>query len=86
MFVGMKNKFNNYVLLTSLFFLCCQSKCLHANPLMKDVIAGEVRLSSENNSLIINQTTDKAIIHWKDFSLKEGELTKFIYLILLTLS
>ena len=50
---------------------------LWGNPSGSQVIHGDVAVSCEGNTLQIH-TGDRAIIHWKDFSIEKGELTKFV--------
>jgi mucin-19 len=50
-----------------------------ANPSGAQVIAGEVKvMSSVPGTLNIHQGTDKAIIHWQQFSIANGESVNFI--------
>jgi len=50
---------------------------LWANPSDPSVVAGEAVFSSQGGTLQVN-TSDRAIINWKDFSIKPGETTRFI--------
>lgn len=49
----------------------------YANPFGEIVIHGDVSFSRDGNTLNIDQFTDKAIIHWEDFSIDSGEATVF---------
>ena len=49
-----------------------------ANPMGAQVVAGGVRMESAGNVLNIHQSTDRAIIHWQDFSIGAGEVTNFL--------
>jgi filamentous hemagglutinin family protein len=50
-----------------------------ANPAGEQVISGGVTFERGlDGSLTISQGSDKAIIHWQDFSIGAGELTKFV--------
>lgn len=51
---------------------------LLANPKGEKVIAGDATFTRNGTSLSVNQKSLKAIINWDDFSIKEGEITKFI--------
>ncbi|MFA6502454.1 MAG: filamentous hemagglutinin N-terminal domain-containing protein, partial [Parachlamydiales bacterium] len=51
---------------------------LSANPTGEDVVHGSAVFSREDNSLIINQKTDKTIINWNDFSISGNEITRFV--------
>lgn len=52
---------------------------LRANPTGEQVINGGVTFERGlDGSLTISQGSDKAIIHWQDFSIGAGELTKFV--------
>ena len=50
---------------------------LLANPSGSKVISGNVSIAANNKDLFIN-ASDKSIIHWQDFSIKAGEITKFV--------
>lgn len=49
-----------------------------ANPQSGRVTSGEVNISSDNNLVIINQQSNKAIVNWQEFSIANNETTKFI--------
>jgi len=49
-----------------------------SNPTGASVQSGDVQISSIDGQTIHIQASDKAIIHWEDFSIAEQELTKFI--------
>lgn len=49
----------------------------YCNPTGGDVQSGSVSMQSSDNLLEI-QAGDKSIIHWKDFSIDPGEITRFI--------
>jgi len=51
---------------------------LWANPVGGTVVVGEAGISTDGSSLTIHQLSDKAIIHWQDFSIAAGELTRFV--------
>jgi filamentous hemagglutinin family protein len=52
---------------------------LWANPAGEQVISGGATFQRGlDGSLTITQGSDKAIIHWQDFSIGAGELTKFV--------
>ena len=40
-----------------------------ANPMGAEVVAGGVQIENAGNVLNIHQSTDRAIIHWQDFSI-----------------
>lgn len=48
-----------------------------ANPQGEQVVAGSASFDRAGNSLTIH-TSDRVIIHWQDFSIQSGELTKFV--------
>lgn len=52
------------------------SLCL-ANPQNPQVVSGEVAMEQQSAKLSVT-ASDKAIIHWKDFSIGEGETTQFV--------
>lgn len=53
------------------------SSSLMANPSNPEVISGQAEFIESSTTLQV-QTSDLAIIQWEDFSINEGELTKFI--------
>lgn len=59
-----------------LFVLICNIS-LFANPTLPNVDSGNVVVNSNNNELII-EASDRAVIHWENFSIGENELTRFI--------
>lgn len=50
---------------------------VHANPTGEQVVSGSAAFDRAGNTLTIN-TSDRVIIHWQDFSIGGGELTKFV--------
>ena len=53
--------------------------CVRANPTGGAVIAGGALINGQGTStVIINQSTNTAIINWQTFSIGSGELTQFI--------
>ncbi|MBN2520811.1 MAG: filamentous hemagglutinin N-terminal domain-containing protein [Bacteroidales bacterium] len=46
------------------------------NPSSSDIKAGDVSIHSSEKTMSIIQKSDTAIINWKDFSIKENEITK----------
>jgi filamentous hemagglutinin family protein len=50
---------------------------VHANPTGEQVAAGAASFNRNGSSLTI-RTSDRVIINWQDFSIGNGELTKFI--------
>lgn len=49
------------------------------SPIGENVVAGAAAFDrSKPGALIVNQSTDKVIINWHDFSIAAGELTKFV--------
>jgi filamentous hemagglutinin family protein len=51
---------------------------LRANPSGGRVVAGEAAFSSSGSTLTIHQGSDRAIIHWQDFSIPGGSTTRFV--------
>lgn len=54
------------------------SYVLFANPSGEKISYGNINFSRDDKNLTIVQGSKKAIINWKDFSIKDGELTRFI--------
>ena len=65
-------------LLAPLALAIMLSQKTYANPMNGNVVSGTAPISSDGNTLTINQTTDKAIISWDSFSIADGETTEFI--------
>ncbi len=66
-------------LLSAIFLPYALTPCgLMANPAGGVVSQGAATISGGAGSLFINQTSDRAIINWQDFSIQSGELTQFI--------
>lgn len=55
----------------------CFASLSLANPLDGNVVSGNASISSQANSLIINQTSQKAIINWRSFNINKNEKTHF---------
>jgi filamentous hemagglutinin family protein len=51
---------------------------LFSNPSGGQVQKGDVSINSNGTEMAITQTSDKAVIHWDDFSIAKGEKTNFI--------
>ncbi|NJL19323.1 MAG: filamentous hemagglutinin N-terminal domain-containing protein [Bdellovibrionaceae bacterium] len=49
-----------------------------ANPTGGQVVAGDATITEQGSVLTIQQGSDKAVINWQDFSIANGELTKFL--------
>ncbi|MFA6501883.1 MAG: filamentous hemagglutinin N-terminal domain-containing protein, partial [Parachlamydiales bacterium] len=64
-------KFNKFIFVLFPWFII-------ANPTGEKVVHGEADFKRDDNSVFINQNTDKTIIEWKDFSINSDEITKFI--------
>lgn len=59
----------------SLFFLLVNSS--YANPVLKEVVAGNVQISHKADTIAVNQSSKKAIINWEIFNINPGEKTHF---------
>ncbi len=51
---------------------------LLANPQDPQVTFGKATINSSSNSVLEITTSEKAVIHWKEFSIQHGETTRFI--------
>lgn len=60
--------------------LClCLPYVVVALPQDAEVVSGNINVQQpDNNSLVIQQSTDKAIINWQQFNIGAGESTRFI--------
>jgi len=53
------------------------SPALQANPKGGSVVAGQAQISAAGNTVHIHQSSDRAVINWRDFSIQSGESTQF---------
>jgi len=51
---------------------------LQANPIDPTVVVGDVTFAADASAVLEITTSDKAVIEWKEFSIGEKELTRFI--------
>lgn len=51
---------------------------LAANPVGERVVVGEAAFARGEDSLVVTQTTDRAIVEWDTFSIEQWESTEFI--------
>ncbi|HRQ87984.1 MAG TPA: filamentous hemagglutinin N-terminal domain-containing protein, partial [Bacteroidia bacterium] len=49
-----------------------------ANPTGGEIVSGTASISSAGSTLTVNQLSDRAIIHWQDFSIASGQTTQFL--------
>jgi len=56
---------------------CIFSSNAHALPQSPTVVSGGVGIHSINNTLEINQTSNKAVINWQQFGIAPGESVRF---------
>ena len=69
----------NWLFSSVLISIVSVSSSVYANPVGGNVTHGQVTFSNpDNQTLIINQASDKAIINWQDFSILENETTQFV--------
>lgn len=67
------------VLIVSGFLLAgLSTNPLYANPTEGNVVAGSATITQAANTVTINQSSQSAIINWKDFSIAANETTRFI--------
>ena len=67
------------LLSASAAFVLMQASNASANPTGADVVSGSATVSNPSaNKLVVNQTSDKAIIDWKNFDISENEWTQFV--------
>jgi filamentous hemagglutinin family protein len=48
-----------------------------ANPVLDNVAAGDVKVQQESGNMIVNQTSDKAILNWESFNINKNEKVHF---------
>ena len=60
------------------FGICLIPMFILGNPRGGYVVDGSASITDFGNTVAIDQYTDKAIIEWNDFSVREGEITQFI--------
>ena len=58
--------------------LIVQTEFCFTNPSGESIINGDVSISRDGASTTIDQSSNKAIINWKEFSINEKETTNFI--------
>lgn len=63
-------------LASAFLFVVCVSG--FANPSEPVVMAGEASFHAPESHALHIHVNDQSIIHWKDFSIAKGEITKFI--------
>ncbi|MEZ0300133.1 MAG: MBG domain-containing protein [Candidatus Methylacidiphilales bacterium] len=51
---------------------------LNANPSGSSVQSGSASVTSGPGTVQVNQTSQRAVIHWNDFSIRQGETTTFV--------
>ncbi len=56
----------------------CHPGALRANPTGGRVVAGQAAISTNGSTLTVNQLSDRAILHWQDFSIPAGNTTTFV--------
>ncbi len=67
------------LLSASAAFVLVHASNASANPTGADVVSGSATISNPaTNKLVVNQTSDKAIINWKNFDISENEWTQFV--------
>ncbi|NLT70874.1 MAG: filamentous hemagglutinin N-terminal domain-containing protein, partial [Verrucomicrobiaceae bacterium] len=76
-FIFLLFRWRGWIALPLLVSLCFPFS-LYANPSGGLVTAGQATISSHGSTLTVNQLTDRAILHWQDFSIAAGETTTFI--------
>jgi filamentous hemagglutinin family protein len=69
-----KPHFFNFIRLAVAFILIGPA---YANPVLKEVTAGNVQISQETNTVTIHQASPQAIINWESFNIQPGERTSF---------
>lgn len=71
-------RFSHRRLLLSILALWPAGAALQANPSGGQAIHGKVEIKQDGHKLTIRQTDDRAILHWEDFSIAQGEITQFL--------
>ncbi|HSI86333.1 MAG TPA: MBG domain-containing protein [Candidatus Methylacidiphilales bacterium] len=51
---------------------------VYGNPSGSTVQTGSVNISGQGGQVTVKQTSDRAVIHWNDFSIRQGETTTFV--------
>lgn len=49
-----------------------------ANPVGESVVSGQATFDRQGNQLTVNQSTDRVLINWQDFSIGADEVTRFV--------
>src|SRR5688572_19457449 len=50
----------------------------HGNPVGESVRIGSAEFLRHGDSLVVKQSSEKLVLDWRDFSIREGELTQFV--------
>jgi len=67
------------VLVLALVRIALVPSALYANPSGEQVVGGAAGFNRPDAAtLIVNQNTDRAVINWNNFSIANGELTRFV--------
>ena len=67
------------MLVLALVRIALVPSALYANPSGEQVVGGAAGFNRPNAAtLIVNQNTDRAVINWNNFSIANGELTRFV--------
>ena len=67
------------VLVLALVRIALVPSALYANPTGEQVVGGAAAFNRPDAAtLIVNQSSDRAVINWNSFSIANGELTKFV--------
>jgi len=73
-----KRKLSAWLLILALLPYAITPCGLMANPSGGAVAQGTATISGGAGNLFINQSSDRAVINWQNFSIQQGELTQFI--------
>lgn len=74
-----KSLLKSSLLCASAAFVLVQASDALANPTGATVVAGGISINSpQAGKLIVNQSTDKAVINWQSFDILGGESTQFV--------
>ncbi|MDF2965513.1 MAG: hxuA 4, partial [Rickettsiaceae bacterium] len=65
------------VFLTAIILLSLYATIALANPEGGEVIRGEALITTLPDSLVVTQTTDRAVIDWRSFNIEVNQRTHF---------
>ncbi len=73
-----RSKRSSRTVLASAISLALASPFAAANPQNGQVVRGQASISTSGSTLTVNQQSSRAVLNWQDFSIANGETTRFV--------